>query len=323
MISKQTSNNKKYIMDHINGLIAAPFTPFRRDGRINLEIIPAYVDKLVADGLTGIFVCGSNGEGPNMTIEERMLVATDFKNATNGRLKLWVHVGHTSIEESRRLAIHAQEIGADAISSVAAFYFKPTSVGNLVKAMSEIAEVVPQMPFYYYHIPHLTGVSMDMIEFLKQSESRIPNLAGIKYTATTLWEYQLCLNYAKGKYDILYGLDEMLLPALSVGGRGAIGSTYTFAAPLYNDIYNTFRNGDLERARTKMLYMVEMIKVLLAFPPIPAQKAIMKRIGFDLGSCRQPLPTLSRDEERLLYNKLDALNFFEKLSVPTESTRIL
>ena len=301
-------------MDHINGLIAAPFTPFHQDGSLHLEIIPSYVDKLVSDGLKGIFVCGSNGEGPNMTIEERMLVSEAFKKAVKGRMKLWVHVGHTSIAESRKLAVHAQNIGADAVSSVAAFYFKPASVSNLVDAMSEIAEVVPQMPFYYYHIPHLTGVGMDMIEFLKQSESRIPNLAGIKYTATTLWEYQLCLNFAAGKYDILFGLDEMLLPALSVGSKGAIGSTYTFAAPLYLQVYNAFMQGDLEKARAKMLYLVQMVKVLLQFPPIPAQKAIMKRLGFDLGPCRQPLTTLSKADELSLYGKLDALQFFDKLT---------
>jgi N-acetylneuraminate lyase len=302
------------IMDHINGLIAAPFTPFHQDGSLHLEIIPSYVDKLVSDGLKGIFVCGSNGEGPNMTIEERILVSEAFKNAVKGRMKLWVHVGHTSIAESRKLAIHAQKIGADAVSSVAAFYFKPASVNNLVDAMSEIAEAVPDMAFYYYHIPHLTGVGMDMIEFLKQSESRIPNLAGIKYTATTLWEYQLCLNFADGKYDILFGLDEMLLPALSVGSKGAIGSTYTFAAPLYLQVYRAFQEGDLEAARAKMLYLVQMVKVLLLFPPIPAQKAIMKRLGFDLGPCRQPLTTLSKGDELSLYNKLDALNFFDKLT---------
>jgi N-acetylneuraminate lyase len=300
-------------MNHINGLIAAPFTPFHADQKLNLGIIPAYVEKLVSDGLKGIFVCGSNGEGPNMTMEERMQVAEAFKSAANGRLKLFVHVGHTSIAESRRLALHARQIGADAISSVAAFYFKPGSVSTLVSAIGEIASAVPDMPFYYYHIPHLTGVGMDMIEFLKLSDS-IPNLAGIKYTATTVWEYQLCLNYAGGKFDILFGLDEMLLPALSVGAKGAIGSTYTFAAPLYLEVYNSFQKGNLQEAREKMLYLVEMVKVLLMFPPIPAQKAIMKRVGFDLGPCRLPLVTLSADEEASLYKKLDALKFFERLS---------
>ena len=301
-------------MNHINGLIAAPFTPFHANHKLHLEIIPGYVEKLVRDDLKGIFVCGSNGEGPNMTMEERMLVAEAFKQSAAGRLKVFVHVGHTSIAESRKLAIHAREIGADAVSSVAAFYFKPGAVSTLVSAMSQIAEAVPDMPFYYYHIPHLTGVGMDMIEFLKLSEKKIPNLAGIKYTASTLWEYQLCLGYAGGRYDILFGLDEMLLPALSVGCKGAIGSTYTFAAPLYLQVYNAFQQGNWEEAREKMFYLVEMIRVLLMFPPIPAQKAIMKRLGFDLGPNRLPLVTLSKEEESQLYKKLDGLQFFEKLN---------
>lgn len=302
------------MIKHTSGLIAAPFTPFNIDGTLNLDIVPSYVERLIDDGLNGIFVCGSNGEGPNMTIDERMAVATAFKKASGNRLKLFVHVGHTSIAECRKLARHAREIGADAVSSVAAFYFKPASVSNLVSAMAEIAEAVPDMPFYYYHIPHLTGVGMDMSEFLRQSAERIPNLAGIKYTATSLWEYQLCVHQDNGRYDVLFGLDEMLLPALSVGAKGAIGSTYNFAAPLYLEVYDLFQRGEYASAREKMLYLVKMVKVLLMFPPIPAQKAIMKRLGFDLGPCRQPLSPISPADEALLYDKLDELDFFSKLS---------
>lgn len=300
-------------MNHFTGLMAAPFTPFDPKGRLNLEIIPSYVDKMVTDGLKGIFVCGSNGEGPNMTTEERIAVAKAFKVAAGSRIKVYVHVGHSSISESQRLASHARMIGADAISSVAAFYFKPSSVKNLVDALAEIASAAPELPFYYYHIPHLTGMSMDMIELLKLGEKKIPNLKGIKYTATTLWEYQLCLNESGGKFDILFGLDEMLLPALAVGAKGAIGSTYTFASPLYLEVIKCFKEGDLEEARSKMLYLVEMVKILLKFPPIPAQKAIVKRLGIDLGPCRLPLTTLSSEQEYSLYEQLDAIGFFEKL----------
>jgi N-acetylneuraminate lyase len=196
---------------------------------------------------------------------------------------------------------------------VAAFYFKPNGIQALVDALAEIASSAPELPFYYYHIPHLTGMNMDMVELLKIGEKRIPNLKGIKYTATTLWEYQLCLNYNQGKFDILSGLDEMLLPALSVGAKGAIGSTYTFAAPLYLEVIAAFQKGNMDEARSKMLYLVEMVKILLRFPPIPAQKAIMKRVGVDLGPCRLPLTTLSSEEEHALNQQLDALGFFERL----------
>ena len=206
-------------MIKIKGLIAAAFTPFHEDGSLNLQLVPALVDKLHKDGLRGIFVCGSNGEGPNMTTEERMQVAEAFVKAANGRLLVIVHVGHSSIAESRILAAHAAEIGADAFSSVAAFYFKPVSVQNLVDCMVEIAGAAPDLPFYYYHIPHLTGVNMDMIEFLRSAGDLIPNLAGIKYTSSAIHEYQACLNFEEGRFDILYGLDELLLPALSVGAK--------------------------------------------------------------------------------------------------------
>src|SRR5687767_1811972 len=137
-------------MRKIEGLIAAAFTPFHEDGSLNLDMVPSLVDKLVNDGLKGIFVCGSNGEGPNMTTEERMAVAESFKRAAGSRIQVYVHVGHSSIRESQRLARHAADIGADAISSVAAFYFKPGSTKILVDALHQIASAAPELPFYYY-----------------------------------------------------------------------------------------------------------------------------------------------------------------------------
>ncbi|WP_119078727.1 dihydrodipicolinate synthase family protein [Chitinophaga alhagiae] len=299
-------------MEKVQGLIAAAFTPFHEDGSINYGLIPALTDKLVADGLRGIFVCGSNGEGPNMTTAERMEVAAAFTKAANKRLLIFVHVGHSSIAEARTLAAHAQQIGADAISAVAAFYFKPTSVQNLADSMAQIAAAAPELPFYYYHIPHLTGVGMDMVQFLEIAGPAIPNLAGIKYTATTLQEYQACLQYEGGKYDILYGLDEMLLPAMAVGAQGAIGSTYTFAAPLYLQTMEAFRKGDMERARTLHAYMVEVVRILVKYPPIPGQKAIMRMLGWDLGPCRLPLTTFSEAASLQFRNELAALSFFDK-----------
>ncbi len=307
-------------MKKIEGLIAAVFTPFHEDGTVNLDMIPALVDKLVEDGLKGIFVCGSNGEGPNMTSKERMQVAEAFVRAAGRRILIIVHVGHNSIREAKALAAHAAEIGADAFASVASFYFKPTSVQNLANCMAAIAEGAPELPFYYYHIPHLTGVGMDMVEFLKLAGPLIPNLAGIKYTAPTINEYQACLNYENGRFDILFGLDELLLPALAAGAKGAIGSTYTFAAPLYLKIMAAFDAGDIQGARANHAYIVEFIRVLLKFPPIPAQRAIMKALGWDLGPSRLPLTTLRKEQADKLYHELESLSFFTKLPVRKVNT---
>lgn len=297
-------------MNKITGLIAATFAAYHQDGTINLEIIPSLVDKMIIDGLSGVFICGTNGEGPNLTTEERMAIAEAYVRAANKRILVLIHVGHSSIAECRKLAAHAEQIGADAISSVAAFYFKPTSVNNLVNSMAAIASAAPNTPFYYYNIPTLTGIGMDMISFLQKAESVIPNLAGIKYTASTLHEYQACLNYKDGKFDILFGYDEMLLPALAVGAKGAIGSTYTFAARLYLQVIKLYEGGLSEQAAAIQLHAVNMVRELVKYPPIPAQRAIMKMEGYDLGKCRLPLEPLTDKEADQFKVSLDAIDFF-------------
>lgn len=301
-------------MNKITGLIAATFAAYKEDGSINLELIPVIVDKMIKDGLAGVFICGTNGEGPNLTIDERMQIAEAYVKAANKRLLVLVHVGHSSIAECRKLAQHAEQIGADAISSVAAFYFKPSTVKNLVDSMAEIASAAPNTPFYYYNIPTLTGVAMDMVDFLAQAEDAIPTLAGIKYTASTLHEYQACLNYKEGKFDILFGFDELLLPALALGAKGAIGSTYTFAAPLYLKVMELFNDGKMEEAAAMQLHSVNMVRCLVKYPSIPAQRSIMRMGGLELGTCRLPLVALSDAEEVKFKQSLEEINFFNTVN---------
>lgn len=297
-------------MQKVEGLIAATFCGYQPDGSLNLDIIPVLVEKLIADGVKGIYVCGTNGEGPNLTIAERKLVAATYMKAAGKRIMVFVHVGHSCIADAQELANHAQSIGADAISSVAAFYFKPAGVDNLVDCMAAIASAAPTIPFYYYHIPALTGVAIDMIEFLEKAELAIPTLAGIKYTSSTIHEYQACLNFKSGKYDILFGYDELLLSALAVGAKGAIGSTYTFAAPIYQQVLQQFNAGDMEKAQYWQLQAVEMIRRFTTYASIPAQRAIMLLQGIDLGDCRLPLTPLSPDKVAALNTALEEIGFF-------------
>jgi len=302
------------IIQHTDGLIAALFTPLCPDGSVHYELLPALVEHLIATGVSGIFVCGSNGEGPNLTIDERMRVSETVIRAGKGRLHMIVHVGHASIAEARKLAWHAQEAGADAISSVAAFYFKPTSVQNLADCMTDIAAGAPELPFYYYHIPSLTGFSVDVLDFMRIAEKQIPNFAGVKYTAATLWEYQECLHYGGGKYDVLYGFDENHLPALAMGAKGCIGSTFNFAAPFYLKIREYFEAGEIEKARKQMLFCAEMVRIIVLYAPIPAQKAVMKMLGFDMGPSRLPLVTLPEAQYQALYRQLSDVGFFDLLA---------
>jgi N-acetylneuraminate lyase len=294
----------------LSGLIAATFTPMHDDGTLNLAMAKSIVDHLIAAGVNGLYVCGSTGEGPLLTTEERKATAKAYVDAAARRLPVIVQVGHSSIVEARQLAAHAQEIGADATSGVAPYYFKPGSVKILVDCLAEIAGGAPKLPFYYYHIPELSGVNVDTVELLRQVSAKSPNFAGIKYTAPMMDEYQTLLAAENGRFCILFGRDEMLLSGLASGAPGAVGSTYNFAAPLYRKVMTAFERGDVKEARRLQGLAVEMVRVILRYRGHAGLKAVMALLGMACGPNRLPIVALTAEERENLRLELEAIGFF-------------
>jgi N-acetylneuraminate lyase len=230
-----------------------------------------------------------------------------------------VHVGHNSITEARQLAEHAQQIGADYISATPSTYFKVDSIDLLVQCLQEISKGAPTLPLYYYNIPALTGISLDMVKLLEKAGEAIPTFAGIKYTAPLIHDYQACVNFDNNKYDILYGTDEMLLGALATGAKGFIGSTYNFVAPLYNALIEEFKKGNLSAAQRLQYISVEMVRVIVKHGGLRAQKAMMKLIGLDCGNVRFPLNPFKEHEYKILEADLKNIGFFDWISKPKAS----
>jgi N-acetylneuraminate lyase len=230
-------------------------------------------------------------------------------------------VGHNSVAEAKLLAQHAQQIGADAISATCPSYFKIASTEALVECMQEVAAGAVELPFYYYHIPLLTGSTIDVADFLKQGADRIPNLAGLKYTAPRLHEFQECLVLDGARFDVLWGTDEMLLGALATGARGAIGSTYNIMAPLYQQIIEAFEAQDLDTARRLQAQAWSIIKTILKYPFHSAMKDVLKMLGLKTGSCRTPLQTLTTPQSETLRRELEAIGFFDTQSLASEQPR--
>nr|WP_233148412.1 dihydrodipicolinate synthase family protein [Rhodopirellula sp. MGV] len=294
----------------LSGLIAAACTPFDSTGQINTEPIPSLVDHLIGCGTQGLYVCGSTGEGISLSTDERMRVAEAYVAAAKSRVPVLIQVGHNSTAEARRLAQHAAQIGADAISATCPSYFKVTDASTLAACMADIASAA-DLPFYYYHIPSLTGSAIDMPEFLGVAGSSIPTLVGLKYTDTKLFEFQACLELDDRRFDVVWGCDEMLLGALATGTQAAIGSTYNIAAPLYRQIIEATEQGDLVVARKLQSCAVGMVRVMCRYPFHAALKAVLGRQGFPIGACRLPLRNLSAQQETSLFADLDAIGFFD------------
>ena len=293
-----------------SGLIPATYTPLDAAGGVDLPAVVPLTEQLLEDGVCALYVCGSTGEGVSLAAAERRRVAEAFTAATRKRVPVIVHVGHDSLAEASALAAHAADIGADAISAMPPCYFPIRDAATAVECAAAVAAAAPHLPFYYYHIPAMTGVAIDVVDLLKQAGEQIPNFAGVKYTANTLHEFLECVALDGGRFEMLSGYDEMLLPALAVGARAAVGSTFNVAAPLYRRLIAAFDAGDLDRAREEQLRAVAMIRVLMRFPFHPAMKAVLAMIGTPCGHCRPPLPRLSRADEERLRESLESIGFF-------------
>jgi N-acetylneuraminate lyase len=300
---------------HLRGLVAAPFTPFDANGVLNLPMIPRLAGHYAATGVSGAFVCGTTGEGSSMSNEERMIAAEAWREATAGRLNLIVHVGHNSLADSRALAGHAEKIGAEAIAAIAPCFFRPDSVSGLVDWCAGIAGAAPKTPFYYYHMPAMTGVSFAMADFAALAVKRIPNFGGIKFTHENIMDFSSALAAGAGAYDVLFGRDEILLSALVMGATGAVGSTYNYAAPIYNRVIKAYNAGDLAAAREGQLKSIQFIEVFCRHGGMAANKVIMKFIGLDCGPVRQPLSQIAPDQEAALRADLERIGFFEEIRV--------
>lgn len=301
-------------MEKIIGLIDAPFTPFKENGDVNLEPIAQYAQMLKKNGLKGVFINGSSGEGYMLTTEERMLLAERWMAVAPEDFKVIVHVGSCCLRESCRLAEHAQKIGAWGIGSMAPPFPHIGRIEELVEYCEDIASAAPQLPFYYYHIPAFNGAYLPMLDLLKAVDGRIPNFAGIKYTFESLYEYNQCRLYKDGKFDMLHGQDETILPSLAQGGaRGGIGGTTNYNGRELTGIIEAWNRGDIETAREKQNFAQEVINVICHYRGnIVGGKRIMKLMGFDLGKNRIPFRNMTDAEEVAMRQELEAIHFFDR-----------
>ncbi len=288
-------------MPHLHGLIAATFTPMRDDGSLWLERVSDVVELLVARGVDGLYVCGSTGEGPLLTGAERRAVAEAYVRAAAGRVPVVVQVGHASLMEARELASHAQAVGADGISATPPTYFRPSSLDGLVDAIATVADGAPDLPFFYYHIPPITGVQVDVAQLLPRAAERVPTMAGVKFSAPSVFEF---LGVDVGRFRVLFGVDEMLLAGLVAGAHGAVGSTINLIPGVYRDVMAALGRADLPAALAHQRRATATVLRVVRDRQLPFLKAAMALTGLPVGPTRAPLEPVTETELTALRDDL-------------------
>ena len=299
--------------DPLHGLIPACHTPFNSAGELNIGVIEKQAEHYVNTKVRGVFAGGTTGEGLSLSADERRTLAERWREVTRDtNLYLIVHVGDNSLPVAQELARQAEAIGADGIAALAPSYFKPPAVEDLVAFCQSIASAAPNTPFYYYDIPIMTDVVFQMSDFVTLAIELIPTFAGLKFTNGDFMQLQQIVNIAKAENkEVLFGFDEMLLAALALGVKGAVGSTYNFIAPLYKSVIEAFNAGDLDRARELQLKSVHFIGALVKNGFAASSKFAMSMLGIDCGPVRAPIRNLSDAQKVELRTELESLGFFE------------
>jgi len=303
----------------LRGLQAATHAPLHPDGSLNLAAVERQCAHLLERGVPAVFVNGSTGEGHSLTAGERRQVAERWSDVVRGTsLRVVVHVGANSLADAAGLAAHAAAGGAAAVAMLAPSYYRPASLADLVACCAQVAAAAPALPFYFYDIPALTGVSLPMEEFLLVAPERIPNFAGIKFTNPDGMMFQQCLHHrgpGGEAFSILWGTDECLLAGLALGATGAVGSTYNFAAPLYQAIMRAFAAGDVAAAQRLQLLSAQMVlKVIGGYRALPSLKSMMGFAGVECGPPRLPQVALTPAERAALHADLAELGFLAWLT---------
>ncbi|NXT01001.1 NPL lyase, partial [Jacana jacana] len=298
----------------LQGLVAATITPMTPDGQINLSVIHQYVDYLVSEqNIKNVFVNGTTGEGLSLNTEERKELAEEW--VCQGKDKLdhvIIHVGALSLTESQELARHAAAIGASGIAVIAPFFFSPTNKDELIAFLQKVASEAPAVPFYYYHIPPLTGVKIRVEELLDGIKEWIPTFQGVKFSDTDLLDLAQCINKnERQQFAFLYGVDEQLLSALAIGANGAVGSTYNYLGQKTNLMLQAFAKPDLALAQKYQFLIGEFLNFVIKLGFGVAQiKAIMTSVsGIPMGPPRLPLVGASEEFVAKAKAKLNSIGW--------------
>ncbi|CAG5864945.1 unnamed protein product [Menidia menidia] len=259
----------------LTGLVAATFTPLTQHDEINLSVIGPYVDYLAEkQGIKNIFVNGTTGESMSLTLSERKDLAEEWCKRAKGKMdQVIVHVGCLSLKDSQELARHAARVGAHAVAVIAPSFFKPKTADALRAFLTQVASAAPALPFYYYHIPAITGVNVSARDVIEGIESLIPSFRGVKFSGSDLVDFGQCVSH-RPQWSFLYGLDEQFLGALAMGAHGAVGSTYNYLGCDVQQLMSAFEKGDIVQARKIQFKIQELVTYAI-------------KLGFDVGVNKQ------------------------------------
>ncbi len=272
------------------GVFSALLTPYTDDDKINGTSVKQIIDFNLAKGINGFYVGGSTGEGMLLTVEERKQLFKYAAESNAGRGTMIAHVGTINTNHAIDMAKYAQDMGYDAISAVAPFYYG-FSYEAIKGYYNDIANSV-DIPMIMYNFPNANGFQFNK----ERAEDMFKNkkFIGIKHTTSDLFALQQFKTMECNPL-VYNGFDEMLVAGLSMGADGGIGSTYNFMPQKYVDMFRLFNEGNIKQAQKIQYEANEIITMLIKYGVFATEKGILEEMGIEMGGCRKPFTELSAE----------------------------
>ena len=296
----------------LHGMVCAALSPVAKNENYDYPLLKDYVDWLIEKGCEGILALGSTGGFPTFSTEERKQFAEGFIKSVDGRIPLAIHVGSDTESQALELAQHAAAAGADALVAVPPYYYK-YNFDCEFGYFKRLAAVAPELPFYIYNIPSFTGQDITPQQ-IATMRKEIPNLAGVKDTTQNYPRYVDYCDILGSDFDCLMGSDAMCLAAMQTGGAGGICAMAAHNPELMVELFNAYRNGEMERARKLQFLSARMRLLMMSMPFMSTRFEILKLRGVIESGFRRPFLPLKQEQIVSLENTLRQLQ--EEFSFP-------
>ena len=279
--------------EQMKGVFVALVTPFDDQGRISPERLGPHMEACLAEGVHGFWINGFSGLAVYLDVSERKTLAEYVVAKVAGRVPAWIHVGAMNTRDSCELAEHAAGLGATGVSVVPPLVYS-TNLELIIDHMTQIQKAA-NLPLTYYHVPAITKVSLD-VDQLTAICQRVPNLAGIKYSAMDIFTV-VVLRERIPQVRIMTGFEEILLGGLMLECfDGTVGAGQNFLAGPLVDVYNNYARGHLVQARHIHRCIARLMEIQGQFDFTAATYAFLNLLGFDVGSPRRPMIFLNTAE---------------------------
>lgn len=266
-------------------LVTAMATPFTADGSLDTNAVATLVDHLIDHGTTAVVVCGTTGESPTLSHDEKLQLLNSTLDAVQGRIPVLAGTGCNDTAESVRLSLEAQAAGADALLLVAPYYNRPSQEG-LYQHFKAVSEAV-SLPIMLYNIPGRSAVNIEVSTLLRLAE--LSNVVAVK-EASGDFSHVAQLAALKADDFLLYsGDDKFTLPILALGGVGVVSVASHLVGPEMRSMIDAFFAGDVAAAATWNGRLLPMFEALFRVSSPSPLKAALQLMGLPAGSVRLPL----------------------------------